>query len=162
MTGFWLSDAQMNEQIAANLRACAHFDTLELDEAASKKVWDGLYAILVERKRAVRRLFGLDPRRSVLFAEFPELLWAACDPQIPIVYSPVMREFGTSVFDGGPSYTLMQFDPWTGKVLPPSLRDAYIAEAATLLGREVGILDEALEDLPEEFRGEDWWIARGL
>jgi hypothetical protein len=162
VTKFWLTDAQMDEQISANLRACERFDSLELDEAASQQVWDGLYAILIERKRQVRDLFALDPRRSVLFPEFPDLLWAACDPQLPIVYAPILREFGLPVFDGGPSYLTMKFDPWTGKALPPSVRDAYFTEVEKRLGLEVGILDEALETLPAEFRGEAWWIERGL
>jgi hypothetical protein len=56
--------------------------------------------MLVERKDGVRAVFGLDPRKSTLFEAHPHLLWAACDPQQPIFYSPVFREFGFPVFDG--------------------------------------------------------------
>jgi hypothetical protein len=31
-----------------------------------------------------------------------------------------------------------------------------------LLGQEVGVLDDALDTLPQAFRGEAWWIERGL
>jgi hypothetical protein len=158
---FWLTDAQIEEEVAANLRACERFDAFARDEAGWDEIWDGLYTILAERKGEVRQVFGLDPRKSVLFEEFSDLLWAACDPQQPIVYSPAFREFGYPVFDGGPSVTMLLFDPWTGKAVPPSVRDAYF-EAEKLLGREVGLLDDALDSLPEEFRGEAWWISRGL
>jgi hypothetical protein len=42
------------------------------------------------------------------------------------------------------------------------VRDAYFEEAEKLLGQEVGVLDEALDTLPLAFRGEAWWIERGL
>ncbi len=162
MTKFCLTDEEISERAAANLRACERLNPLELDEAGWEKVWDGLYTILVDYKREVRELFSLDPRRSVLFAEFPDLLWSACDPQLPIVYAPSFREFGAPVFDGGPSYMSLRFDPWTGKALPSSVRDAYFAEAEARLGGKVGLLEEKLGSLPDEFRGERWWIERGL
>jgi uncharacterized protein DUF6980 len=158
---FRLTNEQMDSEIAANLAACTHYDGFDRDEAGWDEIWDGLYAMLIERKDGVRTLFGLDPRKSALFAEFPDLLWAACDPQQPILYSPAFREFGFPVFDGGPAYITMSFDPWTGKKLPCSVRDAYFAEAEKILG-PVGILDDALDTLPPAFRGEAWWVERGL
>ena len=110
----------------------------------------------------MRDLFGLDPRKSVLFTEHPDLLWAACDPQKPIVYGPTFREFGYPVFDGGPAIATMAFDPWTGQALPPSVRDAFFDEAEKRLGHEVGLFDAELKTLPEAFHGEQWWIERGL
>jgi hypothetical protein len=144
----WLTDHEIEKKVAANLRACERFDGFERDEGGWDEIWEGLYA--------------LDLRRSVRFAEFPHLLLAACDPQQPIVYAPVFCEFGYTVFDGGPSCTTMPFDPWTGKVLPASVRDAFFAEAEKRLGPGIGLLDDALDTLPEEFRGEAWWISRGL
>jgi hypothetical protein len=61
-----------------------------------------------------------------------------------------------------PAVTAIDFDPWTGTPLPPSVRDAYFEEAEKLLGQEVGVLDDALDTLPQAFRGEAWWIERGL
>lgn len=159
---FWLTDDEMDQEVAANLKACAHFDGFDRDEAGWNEIWDGLYAMLVERKDGVRAAFGLDPRKSTLFEAHPHLLWAACDPQQPISYSPVFREFGFPVFDGGPAVAAIAFDPWTGTPLPPSVRDAYFEEAEKLLGQDVGVLDEALDTLPPAFRGEAWWIERGL
>lgn len=159
---FRLTDEQIAREVAANLGACARLDGFDRDGAGWDEVWQGLYAILAGCKKGVRRALGLDPRRSALFAEFPDLLWAACDPQQPILYAPVFREFGYAVFDGGPSVTTMRFDPWTGRALPASVRDAYFDEAETLLGREVGLLDDALDALPDEFSSEAWWIERGL
>ena len=50
----------------------------------------------------------------------------------------------------------------TGAPLSPSVRDAYFAAAEKLLGHEVGLLDDALDTLPDAFRSEAWWIERGL
>jgi hypothetical protein len=157
-----LSDTQIAAEVEANLRACARFDGFARDEAAWDDIWEGLYALLASWKRDVREAFGLDPRRSSLFGDYPQLLRAACDPQQPVLYSPRFREFGLPVFDGGPALSVIDFDPWTGKALPPSVRDAYFAEAEKLLGREVGLLDDATGTLPKDFRGEVWWIERSL
>ncbi|MHA1517692.1 MAG: DUF6980 family protein [Alphaproteobacteria bacterium] len=98
----------------------------------------------------------------MLFDTFPDLLWAACDPQQPVVYSPVFREFGMPVFDGGLASTTIGFDPWTGKALPASIRDAHFDAAEKIFGHEVGILDDELDTRPEAFRGECCLIERGL
>ena len=88
---FRLTDDQIAREVAANLSACARLDGFDRDGAGWDDIWEGLYAILVDHKRGVRAAFGLDPRKSVLFAAFPDLLWAACDPQQPILYAPVFR-----------------------------------------------------------------------
>ncbi|QKP78789.1 hypothetical protein HT051_08525 [Methyloligella sp. GL2] len=90
------------------------------------------------------------------------MLAAACDPQQPILYDPVFREFGYPVFDGGPSYITIPFDPWTGKTLPASLRDAFMDEAEKRFGPDVGLLDPKIDTLPKEFHSEAWWVERGL
>ena len=97
-----------------------------------------------------------------MFPEYPDLLWAACDPQQPVIYSPVFREFGMPVFDGGPAMTMLRYDPWTGKELPRSTRDAFFAEAENILGHDVGVLDQELEMLPPAYQSEAWWIEKGL
>lgn len=146
---------------AANLRACDEYASLDLGEKGWEQVWSGLYAIMCDSKRQVRRAFELDPTRSQLYGQFPELLRWACDPQLPISYSPSFREFGVNVFDGGPATQGFSHDPFSGRALPSSVRDAWFKTVETLLGREVGILDE-LPDLPAELDGEEWWIKRGL
>jgi Domain of unknown function (DUF6980) len=159
---FRLTNEQMDQEIAADVAVCARYENFDRDEAGWDAIWDGVFAMMVSRKDDVRAVFGLDPRKSALFADFADLLWAACDPQAPVVYSPVFREFGLPVFDGGPSATTLAFDPWSGKALPPSVRDAYFDEAEKILGHEVGLLDDALDTLPDSFRSEAWWIERGL
>lgn len=159
---FWLTDEEMDSEIAANMEACARYDTFDCNDAGWDEIWNGLFAMLIEQKQGVRAVFGLDPRKSTLFEAHPHLLWAACDPQQPVLYSPAFREFGFPVFDGGPAVTAIDFDPWTGTGLPPSVRDAYFEEAEKLLRQEVGLLDDALDTLPQDFDGEAWWIERGL
>ena len=159
---FWLTDKEMDEEIEANRTALERFDDFDRDEDGWDEIWEGLYAILADAKSEVREVFGLDPRKSTLFSEFPGLLWSACDPQQPIVYGPSFREFGWPVFDGGPAFTTLRFDPYTGKQLPGSVRDAYFDEAEKLLGKDVALFDEELGTLPDAFRSEQWWIERGI
>ena len=159
---FPLSDEEMDREIEVNRTACVRFDGFDRDEDGWDEIWEGMFALLIDQKNGVRKAFDLDPRKSVLFPTFPELLWATCDPQLPFIYSPVFREFGTPVFDGRPAMTTMRFDPWTGNVLPPSVRDAYFGEAEKLLGCEVGIFDDDLDTVPDAFNSEVWWIEKGL
>ncbi|MEM8644250.1 MAG: hypothetical protein AAGF09_05130 [Pseudomonadota bacterium] len=162
MTDFWLTDEEMDEEIEANRLACERFEDYDRDEDGWDEIWEGVFSILVEHMGEVRQVFDLDPRKSKLFEEFPDLLWAACDPQQPIIYSPVFREFGMPVFDGGPAMTTLKFDPWTGKALPASVRDPFFEEAEKILGHEVGVLDEELDTLPAAYQSEVWWIEKGL
>ncbi|HML92185.1 hypothetical protein [Methyloceanibacter sp.] len=162
MTEFWLSDDEMDEQIEANRLACQRLDDFDRDDDDWDEIWDGVFAILAEHLGEVREAFDLDPRKSALFENYPDLLWAACDPQQPVIYSPVFREFGMPVFDGGPAMTTMRFDPWTGKELPSSVRDAFFEEAEKILGHEVGVLDDELDTLPGAYQGETWWVEKGL
>lgn len=162
MTEFWLSDKEMDEEIEANRQVCDRLDDFDLDEEGWDEIWEGVFTILCQHLQEVREQLDLDPRKSSLFSQFPDLLWAACDPQQPIIYSPAFREFGMPVFDGGPAMTTLKFDPWTGKELPASVRDAFFDEAEKILGKDIGILDEEIDDLPAEFHSEAWWMERGL
>lgn len=162
MTDFWLTDEEMDKEIEVNRLACQRFDNFDPDEDGWSEIWEGVFAILTEHMEEVREVFELDPRKSALFSDYPDLLWAACDPQQPVIYSPVFREFGMPVFDGGPAMTTLRFDPWTGKPLPRSVRDAFFEEAEKILGRDVGVLDEELDTLPPVYQSEAWWIEKGL
>ena len=162
MTDFWLTDKEMDDEIEANRLVCQPFDTYDRDEDGWDEIREGVFAILVEHMDEVRDVLDLDPRKSNLFSVFPDLLWAACDPQQPIIYSPVFRELGIPVFDGRPAMTTLRFDLWTGPALPTSVRDAFFAEAEKILGHEVGVLDEELDTLPEPCQSEAWWIEKGL
>lgn len=141
----------------ANLDACREHAGLKLDEQGWERVWEGMYALLCRRKRDVADAFSLDPRRSALYGAFPELLRSACDPQIPLVYSPDLREFGLMVFDGGPAIQTFSFDPFSGKKLPESLRDRWYDDLDAR-----GIDPHGETPLPEGYGDETWWVGRGL
>jgi hypothetical protein len=138
---------------AANLKAYEGYIEVDYDEAGWEQVWTGMFAFLCSHKTSVKEAFGFDCRQSILHSHYPRLLEFACDPQIPIVYSPALREFGVIVFDGGPAKQGLEFDPWTGKVLPKSLRDEWFS-AVEALG-----LDPWNEEtkVPARFNDETWW-----
>ena len=97
---------------------------------------------------------------SVLAKDFPELFARVGDDETAIIYWPKYREFGIPVLDGGPSIISISHDPFSGKALPPSVRDEWFATVEKLLGRPYG--DPQEPPLPDEFASEAWWIARGL
>lgn len=150
---FQLADEQMQQGIEANRIACARHHNFARDDA-------NLDAIVIGHKNGVRAVFDLDKRRSVLLDTFPDLLWTTYDPQQPVVYSPVFREFGMSVFNGGPEFSMIGFDPRIGKPLPAPVLGAYLDAGEEILQYEVGILDDELATLRAGFRGEQWWIER--
>jgi hypothetical protein len=162
MTDLWLADEELDTENEANRAAWQRFQNYDRDEEGWDEIWEGVFAILVEHIAEVREVFDLDPRKSQLFNDFPDLLCAACDAQQPVIYSPVFRGFGMPVFHGGPSMTTLRFDPWTGKPLPESLRDAFFDEAEKIIGHELGVLAEELDSLPAAYQSDAWWIEKGL
>ena len=97
---------------------------------------------------------------SALARQFPELFKRVTDDETAIVYWPKYREFAIPVLDGGPSAITITHDPFSGKVLPASLRDEWFAAVEKLLGRHY--LDPDETPVPDEFKSEAWWIARGF
>jgi hypothetical protein len=95
---------------------------------------------------------------SVLAKDFPELFARVTDDETAITYYPKVREFGIPVLDGGPSVITITHDPFSGRALPTSLSDEWFAAVEKLHGRPHSWGDP----VPEEFRSEAWWIARGL
>mgnify|MGYP001548297233 FL=1 len=162
MTDFWLTDEEMDKEIEVNRLACQRFDNFDPDEDGWSEIWEGVFAIHTEHMEEVRDVFKLDPRKSALFSDYPDMLRAACEPQQTVIYSPVFRELGMPEFDFGPAMTTLRFDPWTGQPLPRSVRDPYFEEAEKILGRDVGVLDEELDTLPAAYQSEAWWIEKGL
>jgi hypothetical protein len=57
---FWLIDEQMDQDIVAN-RVCARSQDFDRGEAEWDEIWEGVFAILVDRKGGVQRAFGLEP-----------------------------------------------------------------------------------------------------
>lgn len=76
--------------------------------------------------------------------------------EIGLIYTPTFREYSLEYRDGGTSFQLLAFCPWCGRRLPESLRDRWF-ELLQARG-----LEPEDPDIPQEFRTDQWWIARGL
>jgi hypothetical protein len=96
---------------------------------------------------------------STLREAYPELLDRCGDDETAILYWPWFREFLIPILDGGPAAVVIDYDPFSGSRLPGSLRDAWFDNLDAVLGREASLFGD---DIPQDFRGEAWWIARGL
>jgi hypothetical protein len=140
-------------EVEANLKGYEDYIAVDYDDAEWDRVWTGLYSILCGFKTSVKEAFGLNPKASILEREYPSLLKAACDPQLPLVYRPDIREFGLIVFNGGPSYQQMYFDPWSGQPLPKTLRDKWF-ETVEQLG--IHPIDDR-NAIPARLKDETWW-----
>jgi hypothetical protein len=130
-----------------------------------EKAWDeyhdrALSGIAVQHK-GVFKAFGLDPRKSVLFDDFPELLARACDPQCPVLYDPSEREFSL-METWGPAVLVIQFCPWSGKRLPKSLSEEWTEAVNAEMGTEDWSYDDLRATLPGDYWTEAWWSTRGL
>jgi hypothetical protein len=78
------------------------------------------------------------------------------DPELPIKYNPVFREYGIRYLNGGTSSQLVSFCPWCGTRLPESLRDQWFDSLA-----ELGLEPED-PGVPADMRSDEWWKGRGL
>ena len=78
------------------------------------------------------------------------------DPTIPMIYVAKFREIGINVLDGGDSYIVLSYCPWSGHKLPRSLREEWFIRL-----EEKGI-DPTGSAIPDEFSDERWYadIAR--
>ena len=76
---------------------------------------------------------------------------------IGIVYLKKFREYGIRILNGGSSIKTIQYCPWSGKLLPKSLRDEWFD---TL--EELGFDDPRDQEIPEEFKTDKWWKDRKL
>ena len=70
-----------------------------------------------------------------------------------ICYWEKFREYGIPVHDGGSSMICIQYCPWCGKELPPSLRDEWFDRLERL-----GIKDPSRA--PSEMQNGTWWKSR--
>jgi hypothetical protein len=76
------------------------------------------------------------------------------EAEVPLIWIPKFREVGIRVLDGGDSYILIQFCPWSGNKLPESLRSEWFAEL------ERRNIDPYGETIPAEFLDERWYSGR--
>ena len=77
-------------------------------------------------------------------------------PDNLICYNDVFDEYGIIIHDGGSSYITINYCPFCGKELPESKREIFFDEIESL---NVNIVDD---ELPEEFKTDEWWKKRGL
>ena len=73
-----------------------------------------------------------------------------------LYYSPVYDEYGIIIHDGGSSYMQINFCPFCGHMFPTSKREAYF----DIL--ENGLKINSEDEIPEEFKTDEWWRKRGL
>jgi uncharacterized protein DUF6980 len=76
----------------------------------------------------------------------------------PIGFNPKFREYGLKCQDeGSTAWQIIRFCPWCGSRLPKGLRDQWFDVL-----EQLGIEDPWEQEVPEEFKTEEWWIERGL
>lgn len=93
--------------------------------------------------------------QSVYEESFPELFEFIREGKIEIYYSPSRRSFSIGGVEKGIRQQI-SFCPWTGKELPPSLADEFTHK---LESKNLSALEP--DTWPEDWRGEDWWMAAG-
>ena len=79
------------------------------------------------------------------------------DSRINIHYSPKFREYDTHLINS-PAKQCYFYCPWCGKKLPESLRDEYFK----ILREKYSINSVRTQQIPEEFKTDEWWKKRGL
>ena len=68
-----------------------------------------------------------------------------------LIYIPKFREYGIRVLNGGSAFQEIQFCPWCGKKLPPSLRDEWFSRLEKLN------LEPDDPKVPKELLSDAWW-----
>lgn len=83
--------------------------------------------------------------------KFKIILTYAKDKNMPIIYVPKYREFGIRVQDGGTSFIVFSYCPFTGEKLSDSLRDDWF-DLIEKMGFEPNSVD-----IPHEYLSDEWW-----
>lgn len=68
-----------------------------------------------------------------------------------LYYNLKFDEYGIVIHDGGTSYITIQYCPWCGQKLPDSKRDLWFDEL-----EKIGIEDPVEEEIPKEFKTDEW------
>ncbi|WP_420334096.1 DUF6980 family protein [Roseibium sp.] len=159
------AEAQEAARELAEKEASERGEKLAFAETEEEKAWDAyndraLTGIAIDNRHVLEQL-GLDPRKSVLFESFPELLTKACDPQVPVLYDPSIRRFALKE-TWGPAMRTISHCPWSGRKLPEDLADQWFDLIEELMGTDDWSTDKAREKLSGDYFNETWWIERGL
>lgn len=72
------------------------------------------------------------------------------DPDTPVDYYDLYREYRVFVLNGGSGISVIEFCPWCGEGLPASLRDRWFESI-----RALGLEPE--DELPPDLRDGTWW-----
>ncbi|MEO1113825.1 MAG: hypothetical protein AAFY05_15885 [Pseudomonadota bacterium] len=159
------ADAQEAARELAEKEALERGEKRVFVETEEERAWDdyhdrALTGIAIDNRHVLEQL-GLDPRKSVLFETFPELLTQACNPQVPILYDPSIRRFALKE-TWGPAMRTISHCPWSGRKLPEDLTDRWFDLIEELMGTDDWSTDEARAKLSGDYFNETWWIERGL
>lgn len=73
-------------------------------------------------------------------------------PDALMTYIPKFDEYGLIIHDGGHSQVQIHHCPWCGKKLPDSKRNLWFDRLA-----ELGFDDPFDQDIPAEFKSDDWY-----
>lgn len=93
---------------------------------------------------------------SVYREEFPQIFYFIDENKIGLKYNPSQRSFSILSQDGFYSQEI-NFCPWTGKSLPPSLSERF---SEMLESKDLSILEPS--NWPEIYKDETWWLELGL
>lgn len=159
------ADAQEAARELAEKKASERGEKHAFVETEEEKAWDAYYdraltGIAIDNRHVLEQL-GLDPRKSVLYETYPELLTQACNPQTPVLYDPSIRRFALKE-TWGPAMRTISHCPWSGRKLPDDLTDPWFDLIEELMGTDDWSTDEAREKLSSDYFTETWWIERGL
>lgn len=159
------ADAQEAARELAGTVAAERGENPAFVATEEEQAWDvyhdrALTGIAIDNRHVLEQL-GLDPRKSVLYETFPELLTQACNPQTPVLYDPSIRRFALKE-TWGPAMRTISHCPWSGRKLPEDLADRWFDLIEDLMGTDDWSTDEAREKLNGDYFNETWWIERGL
>lgn len=81
------------------------------------------------------------------------------DPRTAIKYGPIFREYYLKGEEG----MMIDYCPWCSRKLPISLRETFfeVLEDEYKIETDIGECFEK-ENLPPEFRTDEWWKKRNL
>lgn len=77
-------------------------------------------------------------------------------PSNLLAYNAVLDEYGINMKDGT-SFVPIRYCPWCGQPLPESKMNRYISEL-----QQMGYEQIFSEEVPDEFKSDEWWRKRGL
>ena len=98
------------------------------------------------------------------------------EQKVLIYYNPIFREYFTSLRSYKDGKHVIYYCPWCGEKFSPSLIDKYIETLSdeynicfdpptgkyfNIQSEDFDLPDEA-EDIPKEFKSNEWWKKRGL